>query len=300
VHGANKELLQKIEEDIGLLENFVFSFGKSTDVILGKTPDEWRLVFEAAGLSAKESKKGEASEADTLPPLTINIVVENPSTKHVQAVPVRYVLQDEVTADDVLDANGLDIGYDLQEEVYYLYKDGVNIEPGGTVTFNVVVKNKWLIEKEELRRLEAYTQSMIERTEDIPELATVKALAEQALEGIQALLEKAPPTGTPEQRIAGYREDKAILTDIREDLRRFESIMSETRIEQDGTGLRSVSSLKINLPFMSFKVNIPFSTNTLKLIIIIIAFLGGVSVLFLGVWLIQSQKDKRIQRMSVR
>ena len=55
---------------------------------------------------------------------------------------VKFDLPGELTADDILDTNGLQLDYSVDDADYYVYGD-VTLKPKESKTFRIHVKDKW-------------------------------------------------------------------------------------------------------------------------------------------------------------
>ncbi len=66
-----------------------------------------------------------------------------------RSVPIRSSLPAKITPDDVLDKAGLDIGYDVKSDTYYV-EGSLEMAPGEIRRFDVVVRDIWLFDVDEV------------------------------------------------------------------------------------------------------------------------------------------------------
>ena len=57
------------------------------------------------------------------------IVAVNPSKVRTQRVPIRVYLPEEVKPGDVVDLGGLNIEFDAQKSLYYVYRNDIFLNP---------------------------------------------------------------------------------------------------------------------------------------------------------------------------
>ncbi len=81
--------------------------------------------------------------------LKIQVVNKSDTT---QPVPIRSSLPERITTDDIIDAAGLNIGYDVKSDTYYVH-DTVQLAPKEILVREVVMKDIWVIDEDEI---EAY------------------------------------------------------------------------------------------------------------------------------------------------
>lgn len=78
--------------------------------------------------------------------LKIQVVNKSDTT---QPVPIRSSLPERITTDDIIDAGGLNIGYDVKSDTYYVH-DTVQLAPKEILVREVVMKDIWQINEEDI------------------------------------------------------------------------------------------------------------------------------------------------------
>jgi uncharacterized membrane protein YuzA (DUF378 family) len=359
---ANKRILDTVKEDVGTLENLVISLGGDPGVIMGESSIGAKTVEEIVQERAysieriADSKKlnanlkegaGEGGRGGTggagdagsgmglaaFNTVILKVEIENPSPAEVQIIPLKYYLPSEVKADDVIDAKELELGFDFEKELYYLFKDEVRLEPAEKKVFEVLVRDKWSINEADLLSLKLHAENMVTALEGLREFASAQKLGKEVIESIDELLERKGLTELTDEHIAAFREDVKKLEEIKKDIQRMEEVLvqagvvpevtivdekrlrkaaqelgvSEARLRQikrlrearkgatqDAGGGLGAKGVKL-LAGTIFRGKAPSTAATWRIIFIIIGFLGIVSLLFFLRWhLIPEKKPKRI------
>jgi len=206
----------------------------------------------------------------------ITVSVRNTSPTSARSVTVNRELPAELLAADVLDPGGLEVGTHAESGMTYVYKDNVEVPPGETVTFTVVVRDKWNVN----------APRVVGLRKDIDELQ--KAVAEQkdyksVEEVLAALLED---LGGIEGESGPERLDRDYVAFYRDQTRRVDSIeRTVTRIRAVMRGTRVSSTL-------GFNVKPPSMKTTWMIIYIVLGFLGVVSLLFFFRWYGKSKAER--------
>lgn len=65
---------------------------------------------------------------------------------------IKFDLPGELTAEDILDTNGLDLDYSVDDEDYFVY-GSVNLKPKESKTFRIHVKDKWMVTQDSVDAL---------------------------------------------------------------------------------------------------------------------------------------------------
>src|SRR3989344_7678211 len=87
----------------------------------------------------------------------MRLVVVNPSADKEQTKDVKKHLPKEVKQRDVRDAGGLEIEYDQEQGMYYVFKNAVELKPLESKTFEVIIEDVWLVGAEEPGKLREAT-----------------------------------------------------------------------------------------------------------------------------------------------
>jgi hypothetical protein len=112
------------------------------------------------------------------PAVKIKLLTVNPSVDQKQKVPVRYDFPQEVQKDDIIDAGGMDIDYDVTSNKYYAYKE-IELAPKATYTFQIIVADKWDIPADELDSMRDKLTEKLKGLEGTDQYETAKMLADK-------------------------------------------------------------------------------------------------------------------------
>ena len=240
---------------------------------------------------------------------SFRIVIENPSKLEAKIVPVRYYLTKEIKGRDVLDTSGLKIGFDFERGLYYVHDKGVTLQPAETKVFDIILKNRWTIDKRGLFASKVYLDSMVRAStnaaEDIGE--TVRKLGQEAADLCNELLKRKEMAELSGSRLESFRNDKDKNLELERIIREIEDLLlqagispADSLIEQEEycvkakakglskdemeAGLRASTVLETqrikSLAGTIFKGKSISGASTWKIINYIIAFLGVLSSVF--------------------
>ncbi len=208
-------------------------------------------------------------------PVTLSVVVVNPSQEKTQSTPVRIDLPQEVSPADVLDRGELSIEYDDDRAIYYVAKDSVELKPSETRVFAVTLKDKWFIPDEQLGSLESYTKLLLERLKDTTYYESASQLAAtivKQLGDIKAV--QSDDSLSRKSRIGAYRINVQTIDKIQEDLARMEKLLTFV-------GGPPVPEMLEESPLKS---DAPSTTTTWLVIFLIVVFMGLLAGQFFFTW----------------
>ena len=261
---SNMQALEQTHRDMGVLENLVIAAGKDPGKIMGITrvaPPEQEPV------------------ASTDRVAVIRIKVTNPSLTEKKAPALRQDLPAEIKPNDIVDAGGLEVGFDAGKGVSYVYADAVEIPPQQSKEFEVRVRNPWASS-------DAYRQKIAERIETVRRLAketdayaSVVAEAEQLAKELASLGTNKPPASLNEDYVAYARRINDQLHSLDGRVLRIEELFQP----------RS----KPHADFGATMLNVrpPSRESTWRIIWIILAFLAVFSILFFLRWYGRSKAE---------
>jgi len=204
-------------------------------------------------------------------------------------------------ADDVIDSGGLELGFDFESGLYHVFADDLSLAPDETRTFEVVLKNKWSLDKAHLFSLKVYAQSIATALEGFKESDRVQKLKEKTMRDIDELMDRKSESEFTEQHVVVYRKDKEKLEEIKKGVRKIEDIslqagimpgmaivekemLCEEEEEKRKKGTGTIGGLNIKeIKLMAgtiFKGKSLSTVATWRIIYYIIAFLGTISAVF--------------------
>ena len=226
----------------------------------------------------------------------LSVTAQNPSETEPQTLPVRYYLSEDVKVNDVIDSGGLDVGFDFEKSLYYVYQDNVLLQPAEKKTFDLVLRNKWYLDKFYLFTLKVHADNVSLALESL-HFGTTRRKNEEIQSQLDQLLQTQPAAELTEEYVAAFRADQQTLNDIEGELRKLEDMLvssgaldvmtpeskerlceeeREKRIILAQKGAAVVKEFKIVASTM-FKGKSPNRSTTWQLICGIVIFLGLIS-----------------------
>lgn len=208
-------------------------------------------------------------------PMTMRVVAVNPSAEKTRTIEVRIDLPMEITPEYIISSGDLEVDYDTERSIYYVYKAEVNLEPKQTKVFEVIVEDVWYIEDKDLGVLKKHTNLMMERLKDSEYFEFATELAESIhgrLDGIIAM--QSDESIGRKKRIGGYRNNLQVVRVVKEDLSRMEKLLSFT----GGPPIPEMLEESV------LKSDAPSTTTTWLVIFLVIAFMGLLAGQFFFTW----------------
>jgi hypothetical protein len=267
---SNVELLERIRKDLALLENLAIAAGKDPEKIIG-----------AAATPAPDRTEELTGVTNTL---IIRIEVRNPSLTSVQTNTIRRDLPVEIKPPDIVDAGGMNIGYDTGRGVCYAYLDNPDVPPQQTRQFEIKVRNPWAAGGRRILALEARATNLLARAKGSEAYKSVVDSAQGLLKELGAVREQKAPDVLNEEYVAFFRQQAAQLSRIESQVLRIEELFQP---REKPFRFENV------LP----EVPRPSRKTTWVIIYIVLIFLGVVSLLFFLRWYGRS-KSEQLARLS--
>ena len=144
-------------------------------------------------------------ENDAFAGMNINLVIVNPTNDATKEVPVKYYLPKELTAGDILNADGLELDYDLDRSAYFMHGT-VKIKPKETKTIKIEVNDVWQIKKEEVDLLKEQVARNLAALQGTQYYSSAQVLKDQMFEKLDYILaQQQNYSDNIERRIEEYR-----------------------------------------------------------------------------------------------
>jgi hypothetical protein len=150
--------------------------------------------------------------------ITLKLVVANPSKGQTQTVPLKSFLPREVKPEDVIDKDDLDIAYDTEQGVYYVYNT-YEVKPGQFLEKDVELKDIWVIpdnEIDSLRKEAAQMEQLLKDTDYYERAAFLRSGIDSKLNEIAENQKNSPASA--ELHISNYRDNLRLLELVKQDL----------------------------------------------------------------------------------
>ncbi len=216
-------------------------------------------------------------------PVTISVVVVNPSDEKPQKFPVKIDLPQEVKPDGVIQQDGLTLEYDDQRSSYYLYNREVELEPKETRVFKVIVEDVWFVPEKEVKTLKKHTDRILNKLKNSEYFASAKKLGDSIYSRLTKIeTEQADESIGQKRRIGNFRYHTEMIKKIRADIEEMEKLL------QFAGGVPVPEMLEAS----KLKSDAPSTKTTWLIIFIILAFIGFVAVQFFFTWNSRAKAEK--------
>lgn len=262
---SNREALERIRKDVGVLENLAIVAGKDIEAILGLPK-----IPPPVDSSSSSSSGGV---------MVVHIKITNPSPTTKKKEPLRYEFAAEIKTTDIIDPAGLQIGFDTARNLCYAYHEGVELDPQESKLFDVKVRDPWAGLPEKLPRIEKRCRDILAITRDMETYKAVTVRAQALLKELDALKEKKGPGSGNPGYVAFARQQAEALYGLDTQVQRLEEIFQPRE-----------KPLAHGIPVMD--VPRPDKRTTWILIYIVLAFLGLFSILFYVRWYGKGKDEK--------
>ena len=264
VYHTNKSLLEDVRTRIGELENLVLATGGDPGELIGVlegTPEPNRDV----PLNPEEYREA-----------VIRIVVRNTSPTVTRTVDIKRALPTEITSQDVLNADGLQITTDVKKGITYVVRDDVELKPEETLTYNVRIRDKWNINRPRCVKLRESASNLLVRVAEAGGHPSMEGMLTNAMAEISAIEREPTPTELNARYVAFFREQAERLDRI------------ERRMYRVEAALRPVKKRTR----VGFQMKPPSEKSTWLIIYIILGFLLIMSLVFYFRWYPKSKAER--------
>ena len=267
--------IRAYEDNLGLLTQTKTFVGRLENLVLGVlAEDPGTLMGVQEGSPAP--RRDVELEPDQYKSAVIRITVRNTSPTETQPIDIRRDLPPEIKSHDILDAGGLEVGVDARSETVYVYLDDVEVRPGDTVSYDVMIRDKWNVNGFRVARLKTTTGDVLERVAEREIYTSIEQSLKELLAALSAIEAERGPTTLNDDYVAFYREQADRLDVIERDLLRIQAALREIRKETR----------------WGFKLKPPSMRTTWLVIYIILGFLGLMSLLFFLRWYGRSKAEE--------
>lgn len=159
--------------------------------------------------------------------IIFRVVAVNPSKTKTQKIQVKSYLPQEIKARDVVDIGGLDLEYDPEKAIYYVYKADVELAPAEVRVFEVEVEDVWIIAKDKLDDVKTRVDSITARVENTDYYPKVKEIADTIYPRLEEIAtSQVDDTVSRTQHIGIYRQNTLVLDQVKEDIAKMEKILA--------------------------------------------------------------------------
>ncbi|MBU1061697.1 MAG: hypothetical protein KJ957_01525 [Candidatus Omnitrophica bacterium] len=223
---------------------------------------------------------GELKAAESV---TFKIVVVNPSKTKTQTTPVKKYLPIEIKPDDIINSAGLDLEYDTDRSIFYLYKETVELSPSEVKVFEIEVRDVWLVADAKLLDFRERTDSILANLEDTEYYLKAEEIANSIFQRLSEIgTTQADESVSRQSHIGIYRQNLLAIENIDEDIAKMEKIL----VTAGGPPSPSM------LADANIKADSPSKTMTWIVIFVIIIFSGLLAGVLFFTWQHQARLTK--------
>jgi len=287
-------ILKGVKKDIGDLEDLVMEVSGPAALPAG-----------APEVSSVSAPKGEpfpagdqAKAKNPLPghpgsgTIKFDITVSNPSDEE-KPVPVKYYFPSELRREHIIDSGGLQIAYDYQKGLQYVYKDAVMLAPDEKKEFAVTVKDIWVVPEQGIDAVKAHTEKLMGVLVESKYKLPAKSLMNKIIAALNDINANQNISDmSVDRHIADYRSNLIKFDEVSIDVAKLEKMVIQAggsvgfaaggAPKPEGV-LRGAMGMELVGKSM-FRGRAPNATTSWKIIWIIIGFLAMVSFLFFILW----------------
>ncbi len=206
----------------------------------------------------------------------LKAVIVNPSKTKTQEARIKAFLPKEVTPDNIVDLGDLKIDYDINKELYFVYKE-VTLKPGESLARQVEIKDVWFILEIELEELIVQGKEVLDKFKNTIYYETAaeifKNMEEKKIDIIDN--QNQAVDTLPQKHISVYRQNMEKLIEIKANLTNLEKMLMKTKISE-GSGAGRV-----------------FVKASWKVILGVVFALGFLSLVFFMIWSKQVEEKEQ-------
>jgi hypothetical protein len=133
----------------------------------------------------------------------INVMAVN-GTDNAKETSVKYSLPGDLTAPDIIDTNGLDLDYDVNDGNYYVHGK-VTLQPKETKTYRIHVRDVWKIPPQQLEAIKQEIDQGFEQIGKASDPQKGQVLHDELLQKLNFVQDQSSKADTVEKRIDAYR-----------------------------------------------------------------------------------------------
>lgn len=237
-----------------------------------------RLSVMAAGLCLGWAI---AAQAD----MVMKVLIVNPSDTEVKEYDIRNPLPPEVKAEHVLETDGLKVEYDSQAGTYVLVGH-VTLKPKESLTKRILLQDVWVVDVERLTAVRREAGEIVDKLAGSTYAAQGQIMA-AAIERRVSDVEHAQHESflSPVQHITRYRESMKQLQMVESDLVSLRQLMVMASLHPtaESSTLPSLAQDRGATAGLNEKGGLSILA-TWRIIFIVLALLGLVSLSFFLVW----------------
>jgi len=168
-------------------------------------------------------------QADAASKVKLKIRAGNKMSNQVDTVQIKANLPERVGTNEIISLGGLELGYDIKTDTYYVFKD-VELGPKETRTYEVEIKDIWVIPEEEIALLEERAKALAQQLQGKPEFEEAEGLQKVAEDTLVRIKESQAqnvikPGTAVSQHITAYEANMLALERVKEAVGSLENLV---------------------------------------------------------------------------
>jgi len=217
--------------------------------------------------------------------VVLRVVAANPSDIKTQAVPIKIYLPQEASPHDILDKGDLDLSYDSDKSLYFVFKEKVMLAPKEVRVFQVELDDIWFIKQDVMDTLRQQTEHIMDRLKNTDYYDKANLVA-QTIYGRLAKINasQVDESVNKELHIGIYRSNQKVIEGIKEDIARLEKLLVAVG---SAPAPDLLAETKLNL-------KTPSRATTWFIIFAILIFIGLLGAVFFFTWQAQVKVTKEL------
>jgi len=146
-----------------------------------------------------------------------------------QKVEIKSSLPPQVRTNDIINLDGLELGYNIQSDVYFVHRE-VDLGPREVVTYDVEINDIWNIPPDELAALDRQAAALVAKLENRPEYETAQSYRENMARALAQIVadQEANAIGVgvqPAQHIRAHEMNMGRLKRVKKDMFLLENLV---------------------------------------------------------------------------
>ncbi len=176
--------------------------------------------------------------------VNINLVIVNPSENESRETPIKFNLPRELKAEDIVNTNGLEVDYDVEQKTYYVHGQ-VNLQPKESRSIKIEVKDRWYIAQEEIDVIKNQIESNVKMLEGEEYHESAVLIKEVMLKKLDQITEMQKNySDNVERRIEEYRAHRQQFEEIRNNAFSLDYFKKVQSIPQESARMKFVIEVK--------------------------------------------------------
>ena len=216
--------------------------------------------------------------------IRMRVVVLNPSATLTQTKSVRTPLPKEVTLQSIKDDGGMEIEYDNKEGAFVAVKNDIQLEPGETKVFEIILDDIWMVNEEKLDLMHKRTENIVKAMKNTKAYDRAALLSEGMYAHMDQIIKNQNNANvTSNQHIAFFRDNQVLVEQLDKDMDELEKLL----VTAGGSvSLEAVENADVN-------VKGPDQKTTWIIIFVILIFIGILGAVFYFTWQGQSGSKEK-------